>query len=208
MNRAHWAATTAFAGIALLGASLAGATTVQKMTVRDLAKKSESIVLARVEDETARMDEGSKEIYTYVTLRVIEGVKGSKRNDNAKSKNADELITIRQLGGTYGKYISVVPGMPTFQKGEEVVVFLSQKDRAGYPWVMGLQQGKYSVSTDDNGFKQVRNDMDGLTVVEENGLKMEAKGSTVQPLASFLDGIKTQLDLDGAIRANEATPTE
>lgn len=208
MNRAHWAATTAFAGIALLGASLAGATTVQKMTVRDLAKKSESIVLARVEDETARMDEGSKEIYTYVTLRVIEGVKGSKRNDNAKSKNADELITIRQLGGTYGKYISVVPGMPTFQKGEEVVVFLSQKDRAGYPWVMGLQQGKYTVTTGDDGFKQVRNDVDGLVTVDGNGLSAEAKAPPQQPLASFLDGIKTQLDLDGQIRANEATPTE
>ena len=208
MNRAHWAATTAIAGIALLGASLASATTVQKFTVRDLAKKSESIVLARVEDETARMDEGSKEIYTYVTLRVIEGVKGSKSNSNGKSKNAEELITIRQLGGAYGKYISVVPGMPTFKKGEEVVVFLSQKDRAGYPWVMGLQQGKYSVTTDDNGFKQVRNDMDGLSVVGDNGLRTEVKGSTVQPLASFLDGIKTQLDLDGAIRANEATPTK
>ncbi|HET9251485.1 MAG TPA: hypothetical protein VFP58_05150 [Candidatus Eisenbacteria bacterium] len=207
MNRAHWAAT-AFAGIALLGASLAGATTVQKFTVRDLAKLSESIVLARVVDETARMDEGSKEIYTYVTLRVIEGVKGSKRSDNAKNKSGEETITIRQLGGAYGKYISVVPGMPTFRKGEEVVVFLSQKDRAGYPWVMGLQQGKYSVTTDDNGFKQVRNDMDGLTVVEENGLKTEVKGTTTQPLASFLDGIKTQLDLDGKVRIDDANPTK
>ena len=208
MNRAHWAAT-ACAGLALLGASLAGATTVQKFTVSDLAKKSESIVLARVEDETARMDEGSKEIYTYVTLRVIEGVKGSKRNDNAKNpKGGDEFITIRQLGGTYGKYISVVPGTPTFRKGEEVVVFLSQKDRDGYPWVMGLQQGKYTVTTGEDGFKQVRNDVDGLSVMDVNGMATEVKGSTTQPLASFLDGIKTQLDLDGKIRANEASPTE
>lgn len=208
MNRAHWAAT-AFAGIVLLGAGLAGATTVQKFTVRDLAKLSDSIVLARVEDETARMDEGNKEIYTYVTLRVIEGVKGSKRNENAKNpKSGDEFITIRQLGGTYGKYISVVPGMPSFRKGEEVVVFLSQKDRAGYPWVMGLQQGKYTVTTNEDGFKQVRNDMDGLTVVEQNGLKTEVKGSTTQPLASFLDGIKTQLDVEGKVHIDEITPTK
>jgi len=208
MNRAHWAAT-AFAGLALLGASLAEATTVQKFTVSDLAKKSESIVLAKVEDETARMDGASKEIYTYVTLRVIEGVKGSKKNDNAKNpKGGDEFITIRQLGGTYGKYISVVPGTPTFRKGEEVVVFLSQKDREGYPWVMGLQQGKYTVTTGEDGFRQVRNDMDGLTVVEQDGMKSELKGSTTHPLASFLDGIKTQLDLEGKVRINEATPTE
>jgi hypothetical protein len=208
MNRARWAAALAFAGIALLGVNLAGATTVQKFTVSDLAKKSESIVLASVEDETARMDEGTKEIYTYVTLRVIDGVKGSKRSDNAKNpKGGEEFITIRQIGGTVGNLISVVPGMPTFRKGEEVVVFLSAKDRAGYPWVMGLQQGKYTVTTGEDGFKQVRNEMDGLTVMEKDGTKIEAKGATTQPLASFLDGIKTQLDLEGKVRVHEAIPT-
>jgi hypothetical protein len=208
MNRASWAAAAAFAGIALLGVNLAGATTVQKFTVSDLAKKSESIVLARVEDETARMDEGTKEIYTYITLRVTEGVKGSKANDNAKNPKNEEMITIRQLGGTVGNLISVVPGMPTFRKGEEVVVFLSAKDRAGYPWVMGLQQGKYTVVTGEDGFKQVRNELDGLTTMDTNGTKIEAKSATQQPLASFLDGIKTQLDLDGKVRINEATPTK
>jgi hypothetical protein len=190
MNRARWAAAVAFAGLVFLGVNVASATTVQKFTVSDLAKKSESIVLARVEDETARMDEGTKEIYTY-----------------KNPKGGEELITIRQLGGTVGNLISVVPGMPTFRKGEEVVVFLSAKDRAGYPWVMGLQQGKYSVTTGEDGFKQVRNEMDGLTTMDANGTKLEAKGVTTQPLASFLDGIKTQLDLEGKVRINEAIPT-
>lgn len=208
MNRASWAASLAFAGIALLGVHLAGATTVQKFTVSDLAKKSESIVLARVEDETARMEPGSKEIYTYVTLRVLEGVKGSKKSDNAKKPNAEELVTIRQLGGSVGNLISIVPGMPTFRKGEEVVVFLSAKDRDGYPWVMGLQQGKYTVTTDEQGFKQVRNELDGLTTMNQDGTKVEAHSVTKQPLASFLDGIKTQLDVEGKVRVNEATPTE
>lgn len=209
MNRASWAAAVAFAGIALLGVNLAGATTVQKFTVSDLAKKSESIVLARVEDETARMEPGSKEIYTYVTLRVLEGVKGSKRSDHAKNpKGGEEFITIRQLGGSVGNLISVVPGMPTFRKGEEVVVFLSQKDRYGYPWVMGLQQGKYTVTTDEQGFKQVRNELDGLTTMNQDGTKVEANSVTKQPLASFLDGIKTQLDLDGKVKIDAATPTE
>jgi len=208
MNRARWAATLAFAGIALLGVNLANATTVQKFTVSDLAKKSETIVLARVEDESARMEEGSKEIYTYITLRVLEGVKGSKANANSKKATSDELITIRQLGGTVGNLISVVPGMPTFRKGEEVVVFLSMKDQKGYPWVMGLQQGKYTVTTNDDGFKQVRNDVDGLTTVDQNGTKLEAKGAPQQPLASFLDGIKTQLDADGKVRIDDANPTK
>jgi hypothetical protein len=193
MNRAHWIATVAFAGIALLGANLATATTVQKFTLSDLAKKSETIVRATVEDQTSRWDTNHKEIYTFITLHVLDSVKGAK---------GETTITIRQIGGTVDNLISVVPGMPNFKKGEEVVVFLSQKDAAGYPWVMGLQQGKYTVTTDENGIKHVRNDVDGLKTLAPNGTVSEAKVSSDQPLNAFLDGIKTQLNVDGKVQVD------
>jgi hypothetical protein len=192
MNRARSAVIVALAAFALLSASLAGATTVQKFSVTDLAKKSETIAVAHVEDVSARWDDNHKEIYTYITLKVLDGVKGSRKN---------ELLTIRQLGGSVDNLISVVPGMPEFLKGEEVVVFLSPKDRSGYPWVMGLQQGKYSVSTDANGFKQVRNDVEGLRTVSLDGKDVEAKPASEQPLNSFLDGIRTELNVDGKVQA-------
>ena len=196
MNRARSAVIVALAAFALLSASLAGATTVQKFSISDLAKKSETIALARVDDVSSRWDDNHKEIYTFISLKVLDGVKGSRKND---------VLTIRQIGGSVDNVISVVPGMPTFAKGEEVVVFLSAKDRAGYPWVMGLQQGKYSVSTDGNGFKQVRNEVDGLKTVALNGSVDEAKAAAVQPLASFLDGIRTDLNVDGKVQIQ---PTE
>jgi hypothetical protein len=199
MNRAKRIATVAFAAVALLGANLATATTVQKFTLSDLAKKSESIVLARVEDQSSRWDDNHKEIYTFITLHVLEPVKGAK---------GETTITLRQLGGSVDNLISVVPGMPTFRKGEEVVLFLSPKDGAGYPWVMGLQQGKYTVVTDANGIKHVRNDVDGLKTLAPNGTVSEAKVSTEQPLSAFLDGIKTQLDLEGKVQVDPTTPTE
>ncbi len=211
MNRAGLFATVATAGIALLGASLATATTVQKFTVKELAKKSESIVLARVEDEASRWDEGRKEIYTYITLRVLESVKGEKAQAATKGNKGiqdEAVITIRQLGGTVDKIISHVPGMPSFRKGEEVVVFLSAKDRTGYPSVMGLQQGKYSVITDEKGQKHVRNDLDGLTTLAPDGTTSEAKVSSQLPLNAFLDGIKTDLDLAGKVQVDPTTPTE
>src|SRR6185312_12678830 len=138
MNRASVYASVAFAGIALLGASLASATTVQKFSVRELAQKSDAIVMAKVEDQSSRQDPGNKEIYTYITISVTEAIKGAK---------GEKSITFRQLGGSVGNLISAVPGMPSFKNGEEVVLFLSPKDRAGYAWVMGLQQGKYSIVT-------------------------------------------------------------
>ena len=168
MNRTRLLVAVAFAGLALLGANLAVATTVQKFSRQDLAKKSESIVIGKVEDVSSRQDAvTSKEIYTYITLSVSESVKGAK---------GEKMVTIRQLGGTVGHLISAVPGMPSFKTGEEVVVFLTVRDKEGYPWVMGLQQGKYSVVTDENGFKQVRNELDGLQLLSPNGSVNERQG--------------------------------
>jgi hypothetical protein len=198
MNRVTKTVVLALAALALLTTSFASATTVEKMSLRDLAKKSDAIVLARVEDETARYD-ANKEIYTYITLRVLEPVKGPK---------ADAVITIRQIGGTVGDIASFVPGTPSFKKGEEVVVFLTKNDGAGYPWVMGLLQGKYSVSADEKGRKNVRNEMDGLRLLSPNGKATEGEAAAPQPLQAFLDGLRTQLDEAGKVQVDPTVPTE
>jgi hypothetical protein len=67
-------------------------------------------------------------------------------------------------------------------------VFLSAKDRAGYPWVIA-QQG-ILVSTDGNGFKQVRNDVDGIKTMALDGRSTRPRPLPCSP-CSFLDGIRT-----------------
>lgn len=199
MNRASRMAMVAFATLALMGPGTANATTVLKLSMKDLARKSDAVVVARVEDAVARYDT-DKEIYTYITLKVLDPVKGSRK---------DDLITIRQLGGTVGQIASIVPGMPTFAKGEEVVVFLSQKDRAGYPWVMGLQQGKYTVRVDENGAKHVRNELDGTNLVGKDGSVLDgAKVTPDMPLQSFLDGVRTDIDDAGKVKVDPTPQTE
>jgi len=200
MNRASRFATVMFAAFALAGASMASATTVQKLSLKDLSKNSAAIARAQVEDVVARYDV-NKEIYTYITLRVLEPVKGSSK---------DQLITIRQLGGVVDHIASIVPGTPTFKKGEEVVVFLSRNDAAGYPWVMGLQQGKFSVSQDANGTKKVRNELGDLRLMDPNGSAIDgAKQLTPDmPLQGFLDGIRTDLDDAGKVKVDPTPQTE
>jgi hypothetical protein len=198
MNRAKLISSVAFAGLALLGANLASATTVQRFSRVDLAKKSDSIVRARVEDQISRRDETNREIYTYITLSVLESVKGAK---------GEKSITIRQMGGSVDNLISYIPGMPTFKRGEEVVLFLSRKDGAGYPWVMGLQQGKYTVITDENGIKNVRNELSGLRLLAPNGSASEDKSSSEMGLNAFLAGIKSDLNVAGKIQVDKSTPT-
>jgi hypothetical protein len=155
--------------------------------------------MARVDDAVSSWDAAHKEIYTFYTLSVLQSVKGNK---------GTTTITLRQLGGTVDNVASVVPGMPSFKKGEEVVVFLTQKDAAGYPWVMGLQQGKYSVSSGKDGVKTVRNDLSGTELLSKDGKKVDSTTAPEQPLSAFLDGLKTTLDVDGKIKVDPNPPTE
>jgi hypothetical protein len=199
MNRFRLSLAVAIAALALVSAQVALATTVQKLTLQELTKKSNAIVVATVEDAVSSWDAGHKEIYTFYTLRVTQGVKGSAK---------DATITIRQIGGTVDNIASIVPGMPSFKKGEEVVVFLTQKDAAGYPWVMGLQQGKYSITTGKDGVKKVRNDLAGTELLSASGKRVESTTAPEQALSAFLDGIKTSLDVDGKIQVDPHPPTE
>ncbi len=199
MNRFRLLLVSALASLTLVGTQAALATTVVKLTVQDLTRKSDSIVMARVEDEVSSWDASHKEIYTYTTLRVLEPVKGMK---------GQTTITLRQIGGTVDNIASIVPGMPSFRKGEEVVLFLTRKDAAGYPWVMGLQQGKYTIVTDKNGAKMVRNDLSGTELLSKSGEHLEATTAKDMPLSAFLDGIKTSLGQAGKIQVDPTPPTE
>ncbi|MGE5174979.1 MAG: hypothetical protein ACM3JJ_01280 [Hyphomicrobiales bacterium] len=199
MNRASRIAATALAVTALAFAATASATTVLKLSLKDLAKKSDAIVLARVEDQVSRY-EANKEIFTYYTLRVLEPVKGAKN---------EQSIVVRQIGGIVDNIASVVPGTPRFQNGEEVVVFLTQKDATGYPWVMGLQQGKYTVFQDEKGQKRVRNELGGVELLSLGGKAAEGvKSAPDMPLQAFLDGIKTDLRESGKVEVDPTPPTE
>lgn len=199
MNRFRFFLAAAVAALALVGAQVAQATTVQKLTLQDLTKRSAGIVTARVEDASSSWDAAHKEIYTFYTLRVLQPVKGMK---------GQTTVTLRQLGGIVDNIASVVPGMPEFRKGEEVVVFLTQNDAAGYPWVMGLQQGKYTIVTDKNGAKSVRNDLAGTELLSKTGDRVEATVAKDIPLSAFLDGIRTSLDEAGKMQVDPTTPTE
>ncbi|HYR51743.1 MAG TPA: hypothetical protein VET83_03925, partial [Candidatus Dormibacteraeota bacterium] len=109
MNRFRNFILVGLAALGLVLAQAASATTVQKFTLQELTKKASSIVIGKVEGATSSWDAANKEIYTFYTITVSQPVKGAK---------GGETITIRQLGGTVGNIASIVPGMPSFKKGE------------------------------------------------------------------------------------------
>ena len=56
-------------------------------------------------------------------------------------------LTFKVPGGQLGRYRTVFVGAPTFQAGDEVVVF-SEIERAVVPFIVGLSQGLFRVVSD------------------------------------------------------------
>jgi len=110
------------------------ATTVQRLGLEDLAKKAHTIVVGRVTNSRTYWSANGKLILTNFTLKVDETVKGQ----------AARNVEITTIGGRIGDVELRVSGMPSFQNGENAVVFLEQS--AGYQTVLGLGQGKFTVT--------------------------------------------------------------
>jgi hypothetical protein len=110
------------------------ATTVQRLGLEDLAKKANTIVVGRVTNSRTYWSTNGKLILTNYTFQVDESIKGQ----------AVRNVEITTIGGRIGDVELRVSGMPSFQAGENAVVFLEQS--AGYQTVLGLGQGKFTVT--------------------------------------------------------------
>ena len=122
----------------------ARATTTTYQTLDTLAREADVVALGRVLSVTSGwVGEGSqKSIATEVKLRVDETMKGK----------AQKEIKFGIQGGVVGEIGQVVHGMPSFQVGESVVVFLHHPFAGSEVLTLhGLEQGKYTVETTSDG---------------------------------------------------------
>ncbi|HUW95946.1 MAG TPA: matrixin family metalloprotease, partial [Anaerolineae bacterium] len=115
--------------LALPGTALA---TVEELSLEELVNRATRIVRGTVIDTSAQWNADHSRIYTYVTLRPIEYVKGTARVGD---------VVFAVPGGTVGELTLLVSDVPVFREGEETVVFL----RDEYFQVVGWRQGKYTV---------------------------------------------------------------
>jgi hypothetical protein len=122
-------------GLALLffGAASLCATTVQRLSLEDLVKKARHIVAGKVLASRTYWSDNGKLILTSYTIDVDENIKGQ----SARS------IEVTTIGGKIGDVELHVSGMPSFAKGENVVVFTEPSGR--YEVVLGMGQGKFAV---------------------------------------------------------------
>ncbi len=146
------------------------ATTVEKLTLDDLAARAEEIVQGVV--RTSRTYWSGKLILTTTTIEVTEAIKG-------KPTRTMEITTV---GGQIGDTVLHVGGMPVFVSGETTIVFVGKSN--GYLTVLGLGQGKFTVS---NG--EVANSPSELTFPDG-----KPAHATRVPIQIFKNEIRSMVD--------------
>ena len=182
----------------LLPADEAGSTTLQRFDLRSLTENAERVFHGRCTGSDSEVIEGRP--YTVYRFAVDQMVKGNQRDE----------VVVRLLGGELDGQRFELVGMPTFSDDEEVVLFLTGRDRRNNPWPVGLSQGKFRV-------ERVGVAKTAVVAQESSGARLlptdgAAKGRAMtegaspdvgtQPLDGFLQQIRKFIDEEPAVDAH------
>ncbi|HKP85008.1 MAG TPA: putative Ig domain-containing protein, partial [Blastocatellia bacterium] len=148
----------------LCRAQSASATTVQFPFDDDLIIGARAIITAKVLAVNCSFDERQR-IYTYITLRVREVIKG---------RLTDRRIVIKEQGGQVGSQGTIIFGVPQFKPGEEVLLYLDTWDD-GSLRVHQMFLGKFRVIDEPETGQRVvvRESPDARTVVIDTQTRAE-----------------------------------
>src|SRR5205823_11484566 len=102
--------------------------------VESLTAAADAVVHAQVVRTKSAWGVGGGQIFTTVTLRALETLKGEPASE----------VTVLVPGGAVGELSQTVHGMAEFHEGEEVVVFLTRR-APGLFAVERLALGKFAV---------------------------------------------------------------
>jgi hypothetical protein len=135
----------------------ANATTVVMPADDDMIVGARAIVEGKVLSISARLDDQSGRIFSYITIRVNEVLKG---------QITSHRIVLKEEGGEVGNLGSAVFGTPKFEVGEKVFLYLDTW-QDGSLRVHELFLGKFSIIQDPRTGIQtvVRDTPDSNTVV-------------------------------------------
>lgn len=120
--------------------SSAFATDIMPQSTRAVAVSSRRAVVAKcILVETKRVEKYGGSIFTFSTFDVVKNLRG----------DINKQFTLRLLGGRIDDIIYDAPMIPFFTKGEEVIIFLGEDNKDGYPIIslQGIIQVETNVAT-------------------------------------------------------------
>ncbi|HVT73336.1 MAG TPA: hypothetical protein VHD61_09380 [Lacunisphaera sp.] len=157
-------------GTFALVATPAHATTVIPPKFDELVSKSDYIVRAVVTNVSAEIigTGSSRHITTKITIQVRQVINGT----------APSTVVLEQLGGQVGAERMVVDGVPTFQVGDEDILFVHGNGKNFSPLV-ALMHGRYPILKDTTGREYV---------ARANGAPLYSEQDVSQPFAAPKSG--------------------
>jgi hypothetical protein len=149
---------------ALMVCAAARATTLMRWSVAKMARTADAVVRARCVASATGWDAG--EIWTVTTFQAEEFWKGA----------ATGRFTVRLLGGRAGNLTSTVEGVPRFQPGEDVVLFLEHTERGDFS-VVSWMQGTFRIRLEQNtGEEVVAQDTAAFAIYDPETRRFAASG--------------------------------
>lgn len=110
----------------------AGATTLLPVDAAELARRADRIFEGDVISVARMMDENHLPVMV-VTVHVTDAIKNTFVGETVTFKQIDEMI----------------PGLPRYQPGEHVLLFLAGTSRLGLTAPLGLGQGRFRSARDE-----------------------------------------------------------
>lgn len=128
---------TTLLGVAAIPQSTAHATTFAEVTLEDLARASDLVIIGRVErvDVHPHGPGGQPGIHTRAVIQVAETLRGEHRT----------FLEVWVHGGRVGNRMRVVPGQATFRPGEHLTLFVFES--GGGFWPTGMGRGKWTMAS-------------------------------------------------------------
>lgn len=169
-------------------AQTALATTVVVPPDDDLIIGARAIVRGKVLSVGSGFDEQQSRIFTYITLRVREVIKGHI---------AERTIILKEPGGQVGTQGSIIFGTPQFKPDEEVFLYLDTWND-GSLRVHQMYLGKFSIINDPKTGQRlaVREGADVNTVVLDREARAERFGGAIttrMELAAYREMVRRRL---------------
>jgi hypothetical protein len=161
----------------------AEATTLQQLTLREMAEKSTTIVRARVIGSSGVVR--GADVYTLYRFETLETVKSGKAPGE-----------VAVPGGVAGGMRQVVAGAPVLRPGHEYVLFL-WTSRSGLTQLIGMSQGLFTVERTTAG--------DVLATQAAAGERMlDGAGHAVRDEVSSMPWSELKAKVTGALAAAPA----
>ncbi len=147
------------------------ATNQEMANLQTLTQRAEMIVVGRCTAIKSAWNGKRTLISTYVSYDVEETIKGGLR---------DQQIVVKALGGTVGSITQMIVDGPTFEVGEQVLLFLTASDEPASFRIQGLRRGKLRIYSDSKtGERFLMRDASRIMHgAERRGVPLQGENST------------------------------